>query len=148
MDKIMKWALILAVLIISFSVAYHNLVFLPAKMELEREKLSFAEKKRQKNETSLEKCIQIVEEAYTQNWALTCQRVAEGNRQGYKQCINTLNALDSSVSNRQLNEDICKSKFKEADSGPNCALPSNQAETLNNSLDRQKKDCYQSYPLN
>lgn len=82
----------------------------------------------------LDGCLKKADAAYFQNWAKTCKNNAET---GYNNCVKGFTS--------QGVIDQCREEWN--DSGPNCSLPTSQADYLENVKANSKDNCYSQFTV-
>ena len=162
-DKIIKLSIVASVLLIGFSLFYYLVIFLPqkeqnrinlqkqeqlieenekqAKIEQQKNKeveeqkeKEEAEKEIEKNKLLLGNCLSNTYETYNGDWARACESQAEIISKGIKDCIGL------------LSENDCKRIWGEPDNSPDCSLPAEVADTLNERRQKNKDECFKIYP--
>ncbi len=146
MDKYLKIAIILSSLLAGVGIFYHYVIYLPGierqKIEKsEREQKEAAEKAKQKQEEDVareyevkvryEQCIADARRNYEANWTTACKSVAKSQSEAFLNCLNT----------PYMGKDFCKQTFPKRDSSPDCALPKEQAESINQTHKHAQEKC-------
>ncbi len=161
LDRLTKLSVIAGVSLISISIAYYLMLFVPQK---ERNRIEFLKQeqlvKKQKeqeiqkelelNKFYLDTCLKQTEELYPAQWAIECKAVAKVIEEGIKNCIENINNIERDVGlvpKVESNISFCKAKWGEPDYSADCRLPSLNAESINNQLRERKNECYKKYPL-
>lgn len=124
LDKLTKIILIFSVLLVTSSVSYYFVIFLPekeeAKLELQKDKFRLelleteeAKKEREDNETLLAICLRNAEADYNAMWNAQCERLG---KLGLVEWTQT-----------------------------SCFLPSETSDNLNDILKDLKDECFKKY---
>lgn len=153
LDKLFKSALILGITVVSISIAYYFVFYIPkrdrlnyenekAKIDLQQKEkeakqreLESNQKQLETNKTLSEACLQNAEKTYLSNWASTCVSNAERVQAGYNSCVET-GVLAST----------CTSIWGKVDSSPNCSLPTNTASNIEAGRISALDLCFKRYP--
>ena len=157
MDKAIKFAIIVGVLLAGSGVFYHYMIFLPdlEQRKVERElaerqeaaqratqerqeaavrdyqELAEAQNRKIEREIAYNNCLGNANKNYIALWASECIAQAKNDSERFENCI-----LDPN-----LTRQYCESLWRQADPRPNCALPIKLAESLNTRHEKAKQQC-------
>ena len=119
LDRLIKLSIIVGVSLISISIAYYLVLFIPQKernrIELLKEEQPIKEQKEQEAQKKLDDCLERVEEAYSTYWADQCKANAE--------------------------------ELGKSDYNAKCGLSYKQSDNITNSRQENRNGCYKRYPL-
>lgn len=163
-NKAIKLSIIISVLLISFSFFYYYVIFLPKKEQTrinteKQEQFSKElkeEREKKEAEQALNTCIATVEENYSNQWLKECkaqgklssscialvgmtrEEYIEKNKtpiEEYSDPIKYLENLETLLVNRNKKLAECS-----------CSLPLSLADRVNDSLEKNKNECFKKYP--
>jgi hypothetical protein len=141
MDRIVKLAVVVAVLMAGTGVFYYYVVFLPS---VERQKSELAEREKQEaakreseRQRAYEVCNSSAQRNYDANWATACSSFAEGQSAAMKNCL-TDRAI---MSNEFMGAAYCRRTYGAGDPSPTCSLPTERANSLNATFKYEKERC-------
>lgn len=141
MDKFIKLAIVITLLLGGGGVFYHYVIYLPgverAKQELLAAEKQAAAENELKKKVAYEQCIASSSENYNSNWATACQDVAKEIEEKRKNCM----ADPAIVNNQFLGVAYCRSTFSPADPSPHCTLPRSLADGVNGYYTAAKQKC-------
>jgi len=118
----------ISLLIIALSVGYYFVMYLPQKDQS-------VQTAKTQQATMQRACLADAGTNYMATWAADCKANAQRITTGYQNCVNT-----------GLGSAECLSIWNTPDSSASCSLPATTADSLNNSLQNDKEDCYKQYP--
>jgi hypothetical protein len=154
-DIFLKLSVAVSLLGAAASVGYYYSIYLPARdtqvdneRRLEKAHAEFARKAAEERaeadrlaaeqhqiqgkaaaQASYDACVDRAIAVYNAGWASNCKRLAEETRKARAACSGTASS--------------CDLIYPAKDGGPNCALPSTLASSLNGNLDRSRDRCLQ-----
>jgi len=152
LEKVIKLSIVLAILLVSFAVFYHYVIFLPQKEEarLKQEKQEQLAKEIKEQEAKAEAeralnvCLADAEESYSNQW--------------YRECKSRSKLTSRCISLHEMTfEEYQKEKglegfegftdyYKELDEC-SCLLPTTVAKDIGDYRDGLKADCFKKYPV-
>lgn len=122
----------IGILLLSLSFAYYFVYYLPHKATIQIEQ---QKQEKLKNSRDLHKCLLDADKSYSDNWASNCKSDADRVGAGYQNCLNT-----------SLSAGTCRSLWGTPDANPDCSLPMQLVNSLNDQLKTSKDECYRLYP--
>ncbi|HRN70799.1 MAG TPA: hypothetical protein PLS49_06490 [Candidatus Woesebacteria bacterium] len=146
----------LSLLIVSASVAYYFVIFLPnlekqkieqqeSAQKLKQQQLIEQKNKQEENELSLSRCLLQAEESYHENWNSECE--SQGRLSS--QCIELLKmSIDEYMQqNNFKTEDTFKAveEFYNEQSECSCRLPFENSDRIDSWRESAKNECYRKY---
>lgn len=150
MDKFIKGSLAVSFIIIALSVAYYFVIFVPHKENkiLEQQKIAqqLKEQKEEEEEkqeeeekknkaTMLNICLSLAQDNYNAVWASNCKSNASKISTGLASCRES-----------SLSDSDCRSIWGSPNAKPDCSLPLDLAKSIEDSLNKQKDECFKKYP--
>lgn len=145
MDKILKLAVAVALVLAGSGVFYHFVIYVP---ELERARIAMeaqerasrqAQAEQEKRDRELQEsarqanysnCVAGAEKDYLANWSGACKSQGEQQAAGYRRCMATT-----------LGETFCRANYPAAAQDANCSLPTSAAEGVNRYFREAKEKC-------
>jgi len=157
LNQAIKLSLIAGVLLVSFSVFYYLIIFLPRKEQTKMESQRQAEQTRQELEQArvalqqqeiiakelkelsrsaeLDVCLSDAYEDYKLNWANNCRTEAGRVSLLAQECFRS-----------GLSWNLCTALQRTANASSSCSLPSNLAGSVNAAYRQRKEECFKRYP--
>lgn len=141
LDKLVKLAIVIGVLLAGGGVFYHYVVFLPGierqkQEQIEAEKRDAAAKQATR-QFAYDACIVSARRDYDANWANACASVARDKQISLRNCL----ADRAIMTNRFMGEQYCKSTYGVIDTSPECTLPKGRADSINNFHKQAQERC-------
>ncbi|TAL53804.1 hypothetical protein [Pandoraea sp.] len=147
MDKMLKLALAIALLLAGGGVFYHYVIFLPAverqaAAQAEQEKAKVAQEEAARN-LQYQTCKTLADQSYLEEWAAACKDVA------HQQLVQLRNCLSNKLimSNSFMGATYCKNTFGASDPSPNCSLPTPRADSINQDYGNAQQKCLEEAKL-
>lgn len=147
MDKALRLAIAVAVLLAGTGVFYYYVIFLPG---VQQQAVQAAEKAKQDEaakeaarKSHYDSCLAGARANYEANWAAACQSVASIRQRQYQNCLSDKFVM----SNPYMGESYCKQSFSDADASPNCSLPSARADDINKTYGNEQQKCMSEVQL-
>lgn len=113
MDKFVKLAVVLGIVLVGGGFFYHYVIYVPA----------------------IESCTAAAAQNYLSNWSASCQDLANGLENSLRACFSDpkIKAL--------MDENYCKRTFGDGDPSPNCSLPRARADPINQAYRDEQEKC-------
>lgn len=109
--RLFNYSVIGGILLISFSIFYYFVIFLPdkekARQKLEEDKQYQAELEIRRKENQFESCIELAQEHYHANWELRCKN--SGKKEG---CELPRYLYDDLQEDYNKAQELCVKKYK------------------------------------
>lgn len=159
MDKFIKFAIAIAVLLAGGGVFHHYVIFLPGVERAKQEQL--ADENRIKQEQLIEakrvaeeekqaasrkeltkqitysSCLISATEDYEGSWAKACVIASVESERKLNNCL----ADRAIINNQFMGSSYCRSTFPYRDRSPTCTLPGSAADTVNKYFTDAKQKC-------
>lgn len=150
-DSVTKLGIAIGILIISFSIFYYLVIFLPQKEQtrLSNEGAAKAEVKKEQETAKLDAamqkladkqlldaCLSDVSASYVASWKSNCEGKVQRDIKGYNNCVTGIG----------LSESYCRNLWGTPDSSPTCDLPAGIANDIEKSTKELKDECFKKYP--
>jgi hypothetical protein len=141
MDKVLRLAVVIAVLLAGSGVFYYYVIFLPnsqrqAVQEAEQTKQDQATKEAARK-AQYASCLVGARADYETNWENACKDLASAQQSQYQNCLSDKFVM----SNPYMGENYCKKMFTGADASPNCSLPGARADSANKTYQDEQQKC-------
>lgn len=141
MEKVLKTAGMLGVLLIGIGVFYHYVIFLPGVERQREERVENEKREAVKKETSqqlsYESCKAAASRNYSANWATACVAVARTQKDRRQSCL-----ADSLImTNPYMGRNYCLNTFADTDPSPECSLPGGKADPIEQNYSDAKQRC-------
>ena len=141
MDKFVKIAVVVGVLLAGIGVFYRYVIFLPGleRDKIEREENTKRELAKQEaiKQVAYDSCKAIARANYSLNWADACKDVALVKNRMLNECLS-----DSGiVNNPYMGKNFCTSRHGNADLSSNCSLPKARGESINQEYHNAQQRC-------
>lgn len=131
MEKLLKIAVMIGLLLAGGGVFYHYVVFLPAveqqKAAKAEEEKAEAARQEEARQQQYETCTASARENYESNWAAACKHVAATRADELRSCL----ADKLVMTNPYMGASYCKSEYGKSDASADCSLPKGRAESIN-----------------
>ena len=153
MDKLLKLAIIIAVLMAGGAVFYHYVVFLPGEEQAKREQAESQQRAAAQREESqqraaalrdasrkvaYEECKDTARRSYDANWAAACKGAAKQRRVGFENCLEDRAVM----SNQFMGKPYCEKTYGgEIDESGQCSLSGARSETINGIYKDAQEKC-------
>ena len=148
MDKMIRLAVIVAVLLAGVGVFYHYVIFLPSveqkKAEAEQKKADLEQSEKQKiaekesaRKVAYNSCVVAAATDYESNWATACEETAKTRLASHQACLSD----PSIINNQYMGEAFCKRTYPLLDGKPDCALPMAKVELADQRHAKAKERC-------
>ena len=140
--KLFKIIIGIAILLISFSVFYYFVIFLPHK---EDQRIEVEKDQKEEQKLNLNKCLQEADYSYRMNWARNCEK--EGTLS--EDCKNLVNKslIDYMKEKSFADPEIAKFNYYSEISDCSCeTLMSINAEKVENFKKDDEDNCFKMYP--
>lgn len=134
LDKYLKAALVLGVLLAGAGVFYYFVLFLPS---VERDKQALAASEKLQRTQAYERCKAVADTVYDFDWANACKTTAQNSARLLAQCLE-----DPTITgNPYMGKRYCANTYGNADAKPECTLPNSVAENLNRRVKEAREKC-------
>ncbi len=152
MDKLVKLAIVVGVLLAGVGVFYHFVIYLPdldrkkeehlaqekREAEFQKEQLRLeAANREQTRQTTYTACLQGARANYELNWATACKTAAASQVSRLRSCL----ADNLIVTNPYMGKNYCYNTFGGGNESPNCSLPKSTAEGVNKTYKEEQDRC-------
>lgn len=152
MDKFVKLAIIVGVLLAGVGVFYHFVIYLPEldqkkderaaqekrAVEFQQEQLKReAADREQIRQATYQECLQGRRANYETNWASACKINAASRSARLRSCLSD----NLTISNPYMGKNYCYNTFGGADASPTCSLPRLTADGIGKTYKEEQDRC-------